>query len=89
MPRPCGTTAARCAGQDPAQLISARRAAIAAQTGVPLDQLTAGTPLTVHSDVTAGEAHAFLGLFAGGARALTASPDGWLLEDGHWRNAEC
>jgi len=81
--------ASRCAGSDPSAILARRRAEVTAEAGVPIETLVAIAPVVAHLDVPGAEAHTVIQFDAGGERHTLATADGWVLEGGAWRNAEC
>ncbi|HKS92159.1 MAG TPA: hypothetical protein VJQ83_09550 [Tepidiformaceae bacterium] len=81
--------AARCQSADVSALIASRQAAITAQAGVPIADITPLTTYVGHFDPGAGEAHTVLEWIADGQRMTLLSADGWLYEDGQWKNTVC
>lgn len=81
--------AQRCQSVDAAALVATRQAAIAAQAGVPIGDITPLTTYVGHFDPAAGEAHTVLEWTANGQRMTLLSADGWLFEGGQWKNTTC
>lgn len=81
--------ASRCSGGDPSAILARRRAEVAAEAGVPIETLVAIAPVVAHLDLPGAEAHTVIQFDARGERHTLASADGWVLEGGAWRNAEC
>jgi len=81
--------AARCQTADVGALIASRQAAISAQAGVPIADITPLTTFVGHFDPAAGEAHTVLEWTANGQRMTLLSADGWLYEDNQWKNTTC
>jgi hypothetical protein len=79
----------RCASDSAATILSVRRAQVAAEAGSAVEAITPLNAVVAHLDVAAGEAHTVLQFVAMGRRVTLSSADGWLLEAGAWRNAEC
>lgn len=81
-----------CHGTDPKAVLTRRREEIGtavAAAGGTISALSATEPLLAHFDPAAGIAHAVLGLTFEGKRVLLPVADGWLYEDGRWRNSDC
>lgn len=81
--------ASRCSGSDPKAILARRRAEVAAEAGVPIETLVAIAPVVAHLDLPGAEAHTVIQFDAGGERHTLGTADGWVLEGGAWRNAEC
>lgn len=81
--------ASRCSRSDPRAILARRRAEVAAEAGVPIETLVAIAPVVAHLDLPGAEAHTVIQFDAGGERHTLGTADGWVLEGGAWRNAEC
>lgn len=81
--------ASRCSSGNAPAILARRRAEVNAEAGVPIETLVAIAPVVAHLDLPGAEAHTVIQFDARGQRHTLATADGWVLEGGAWRNAEC